>query len=458
MNPLIAKLSKQIEDATAEQKTILDAAAKENRDLNEEESKRFDELAASNARDRAAVEAAQKRDREIEGNRLWLQESNRQPLNQREHPVIETTSLEAIRVPATQKRHSRLQAFRGPDAERNAYLSGLWVAGCFYRHGPSLAKLREFGMEPVAATMTSTSNANGGYFVPTVMDTAVIELTEEYGVIRRFADNVPMSSDKWTCPKWTTGMTAYWVSHGQAPSQSEPAWAQVELVAKDLATYGKMTVQLNEDALVDLGEKWAMAAAIAFAYAEDNAAFNGDGTSTYGGVVGLLTKLADAANAASLSTATGHTTLAALTLGDYWAAVGKLPRYPGISPRWYVHQEVYAASMGPLQTAAGGVTPSDIAGGGIPRFLGYPVEFVNVMPAAASVTSGVTGIILADLSLSSKFGDRRTRTMRVGEINDDMIKQLMTLFTAERIDIVNHTIVDPKNSSKAGPVVGLKVG
>jgi hypothetical protein len=62
-------------------------------------------------------------------------------------------------------------------------------------------------------------------------------------------------------------------------------------VAKDLAAFGKMTAQLNEDALIDLGDKWAMAAAVAFSYAEDNAAFNGDGTSTYGGITGLFTKI-----------------------------------------------------------------------------------------------------------------------------------------------------------------------
>lgn len=363
-------------------------------------------------------------------------------------------------IPANVRRHAHLQAFRGPDAQERAYRSGLWFAGALCGHAASRERYAEmFGPADLNATTLSTiSNGGAALFVPDVMDYAVIELAEEFGVLRRLADVQPMSSETWTGPKWTGSMTAYFVAQGSAPTQSDPTWEPVTLVAKDLAAYSKMTRQLNEDSVIDLGDKVAMAAAIAFATKEDDCGFNGTGTSTYGGIVGLLARVIEAANAASLVTATGHATLSALTLADFWTVAGKLPRYPGISPRWFCHQEVYAASMGPLQTAAGGVTAQDIANGGIPRFLGYPVEFVNVMPRAASVTSGVTGILFGDPKMSTKFGDRRGRTFEVGMINDDMIKQLMTLFVSERFDVINHTIVDPRNSSNPGPMLGLKLG
>ncbi len=371
--------------------------------------------------------------------------------------VVDPTRPNAT-VPVTARRYGTLKAFSGPNAERDAYVTGLWVAACFYGHGPSRERLADFGITP-QATLSTTDNTRGGYFVPDVMDNSIMRLTEEYGVIRRLASIVPMSSDTWSGPRWTGAMTAYWVGQGQAPTaQSEPTYDRVTLTAKDLATYGKITDQLNEDALIDMGDEWAAAAAIAFAYAEDNAAFNGDGTSTYGGIVGLLTKLRDSANAASVVTAsTGHNTLATLTLADYWAVVGKYPSYPGADPRWMCHKEVYSESMGPLQTAAGGVTPADIKDPGTPRFLGYPVEFVNVMPKKASFAASYTGILFGDPKLSTKFGDRRQRSLKVGLVNDDLIKQLQTLFTAERVDIVNHTITDPKSASDAGPMLGLKL-
>jgi HK97 family phage major capsid protein len=357
-------------------------------------------------------------------------------------------------------RTGALRAYRGERAEERAYQAGLWVAATQYGHQASRERYAEqFGSRDLhATTMSTTSNANGAYFVPDVLDLEILKLTEEYGVIRRYARNRPMSSDTWTGPRWTGVLTTTFVAEGTAPSQTEQTYDMISLVAKNLAAYGKMTRNLHEDALINLGDEWAEAAAIAFANKEDDCAFNGTGASTYGGITGLLTKVVAAANAASLFTATGHATLGALTLSDFWSVVGKFPSYPGASPMWFAHKEVYAASMGPLQTAAGGVTPQDIANGGIPRFLGYPVVPVNVMPAAASVTTGVTGILFGDLRLAVAFGDRRGVTFETGLINDDLIKQLMTLFCSERFDINCHTITDPKNSSNPGPVIGLKLG
>lgn len=357
-------------------------------------------------------------------------------------------------IPAAQRPRGRLKCFK---TEADAYRAGLWIAATFYGHEASRAAHTErYG--PLATTLSTTSNGGAAYFVPDVIETAIIELTEQFGVARRLCDVQPMSSDTWMGPRWTGSVATYFVAEGSAPAaQSEPTWDMVSLVAKNLAAYGKITRNLVEDAIIDLAEKWVQYAAIALANKEDDCLFNGDGTSTYGGITGLLTKIVASTNAASLVTATGHTTLAALTVGDYAAAVGRFPNYPGADPRWLCHKEAWAGSMLPLQMAAGGATSDAIAAGGKPMFLGYPVEFVNVMPRAASLTTGVTGILFADLKLAAKFGDRRGRTFESGMINDDMIKQLMTLFVSQRFDILAHSITDPKDSSRAGPVVGLKI-
>lgn len=404
-----------------------------------------------------AAEAKRKED-----EKKQQEEAARREREPAREPLVTTspgrTNPNTRTVPATARRFGPLKAFKGQDAELRAYKTGLWVAAAMYGHKKSLEQLGAFGLDPPRQTMSTADNNKGGYFVPDFFDTAIIELQEEYGVVRRLADVESMTTETWKGPRWTNNMVATWVSQGNAPAQSEPGWDQIELVAKDLAAYGKMTVQLNEDSIINLGDKWAMAAAVAFTFAEDNAAFNGDGTSQYGGILGLLPKVILAANAASLYTATGETSLGALTMGSFTTVVGRFPNYPGANPRWLCHKEVWAASMARLQLAAGGLTAGDVQEGAKPRFLGYDVEWVNVMPKAAAVTTGVTGILFADLNLSTKFGDRRQRSLRTGEINDDMIKQLMTIFAASRVDIVNHTIVDPKTSTVAGPVIGLKLG
>lgn len=470
LKDLIAKLNKQIADVKAKQQAAL-AASEADGVSAEDRTKHiaeFDRLQAEKEGAQANLKRAEAMDREEEEAAAEAERrrvaAKTTPVTQPIVPPVHAGGNGAPNVgggtviPAHVRRVGPLKAFKGPDAELRAYKTGLWVAARMYGHGPSLERCRELGIEGPQATLSTTDNNKGGYFVPDVMSTTVMELQEQYGVIRRLADVEPMSSETWKGPRWTNSMVAYWVSQGNAPTQSEPGWDTIELTAKDLAAFGKMTRQLSEDALIDLGDKWAMAAAVAFSYAEDNAAFNGTGASSYGGITGLLPKVVLAANAASLVTATGHTTLGALTVGDFNSVIGKFPNYPAAKPVWLCHKEVYANSMLGLQMAAGGVTARDIQEGGRPSFGGYPVEFVNVMPKAASVTTGVTGILFADLALAVKFGDRRVRTLRSGEINDDMIKQLITLFAASRVDINVHTVVDPKDSAVAGPVVGLKLG
>jgi HK97 family phage major capsid protein len=458
---IVAKLTSQLADIRAKQSAAL-AAAEADGATAEDKAKHlaeFDRLQKDKESAQASLGRAEsmvKEEADVAAKAAITPE--RAPIVAKPFAPAELTAdAAATRVPANVKRFGQLKAFRGENAELRAYHFGLWVAATQYRHGPSRERLASVGISP-QATLTGTSNGAGGYFVPDQATSDILRLQEEYGVIRRNARIIPMAGETWSGPRWSQNMTAYWVSQGNAPTQSEPGWDRIELVAKDLAAFGKMTAQLNEDAIIDLGDEWAMAAAVAFSYAEDNAAFNGDGTSTYGGITGLLTKIVDSANAASLYTATGHTTLGALTMADFSTVIGKLPQYPAISPKWYCHKEVWANSMLQLQMAAGGLTPGDMQKGVPAQFMGYPVEFVQVMPKASSVTTGVTGILFGDLSLSTSFGDRRQRTLRTGEINDDMIKQLLTLFAASRVDIVNHTITDPKSSSNAGPVIGLKLG
>lgn len=361
------------------------------------------------------------------------------------------------KLPARPRAYGNPRHFKGPDAAERAEVCGLWAAATLYgsdRHRQYLAD--HHGIVP-QATLSTVSNGGAAYFIPEPISYDILKLQEEYGVFRRNAQVVQMGSETWKVPRWTAGMTGYWVAEGSAPTASDPGYDMVELVAKNLAAKTKMTRQLNESAIVSLGDEIAEAIAVAFSNAEDNAGFNGDGTSTYGGITGLFPKVVLAANAASLVTATGHSTLATLTLDDFQTVLGTFPSYPGAMPKWFCHKSVWAASMMRLQMAAGGTTPDHIAGGSGTMFLGYPVEFVNVAPVSTSVTTGVTGILFADLRLAAKLGDRRAQTVESGWENDDFTKQLITILGTAREDVVVHTVVDPKNSSKAGPVVGLKL-
>lgn len=455
-------LQKKIDELTAKQAAILDAA--ENSDtggvLSEDQKKEFDAFETEKASLQAAydraviVEQSEARSQELTQPPIAGNPTNPQP------PIAGSNDVGNVgenRLPAGVRRYGSLQAFKGQNADYNAYAAGMWTLAIFAGDHPMKPKAQQWcERNGIQATMWTGDNASAGFLVPTQMDNAIIELTEQYGVFRRYAEIQPMTSGSWNGPRWTGSMVSYWVAEKTAPTQSDPRWDRVNLMAKDLAAMTKITNQLNEDSVVNLGDKVAMCAAISFAAAEDNAGFEGDGTSTYGGIVGLKTRLAETANAASLITAaTGHDTLPELTLVDFNSVLGAFPEYPGANPAWFCHKAVWAASMVPLQLAAGGATLENIVGGGKPQFLGYPVVFVQTRPTTYAAST--IPIFFGDLKLSSKMGVRRERSIQAGWENDDFTKQQFTLLATERVDIANHTIVDPITTTKAGPIMGLKL-
>lgn len=469
MNDLIAKLAAQIETINAQQATALTAAEAEG--VSEEDRAKhlaeFDRLQG----EKAKAQASQKRAEQLARDQAAANTPARpavaqEPFNPHE-PVAGS-----ITIPARARRHGPLVAFRGN--ERDAYQAGVWYAGALCAHPSDFeramhfrARGREMGMHfiedpnsanAVQANLTGLSNQSGGFFVPEIIDTKIIELSLVYGILRQLAEVVPMTSDSQLTPRWSTAMIAYWIARGQKPTSSDPAWNAVQLIAKDMGAMTKIGRQINEDTLIDLGEKVTINVARAFSLAEDNAGFNGDATSTYGGVVGILTRLAETANANCLITATGHTTVPALTNADFLKVTGSSPNYLGADWRWYLHKQVWSQSMAALQLAGGGNRVDEIAAGGKMAFLGYPVEFVNVMPKAP--TTGQLAIVFADLKMSVKVGDRRGRTLQAGYENDDFTRQLMTLLGTQRVDINVHTVIDPLGDANApaGPILGLKLG
>jgi HK97 family phage major capsid protein len=68
----------------------------------------------------------------------------------------------------------------------------------------------EHGIQ-VTRAMSEGVNESGGYLVPEEFGNDLIDLREQYGVFRRNAKMVPMSSDTRSDPRRTGGLTAYFV-------------------------------------------------------------------------------------------------------------------------------------------------------------------------------------------------------------------------------------------------------
>jgi len=146
-----------------------------------------------------------------------------------------------------------------------------------------------------------------------------------------------------------------------------------------------------------------------------------------------------------------------LTLGDFRRIVGRLPQFADTpNAKWYVHRSFYHEVMVRLAEATAGTSSVEIING-IARtyFLGYPVEFAQVLPKDSAV-SQVTAL-LGDLRMGSMLGDRRDVTLALSE-HAAFTTDELTLRGTQRFDINVHDVGNASSvaaNRTPGPIVGL---
>lgn len=365
-------------------------------------------------------------------------------------------------VPAQAKhRYGVLKAFKGPNAEEDAYTAGMFLLATLGRSAPGRLHLNQMGeraakwllergIDVVTRAQNEGSNVAGGFLVIPAFEQAIIDLRETFGTFRRHAGVTPMASDTQSQPIRTGGLTAYWVNEAAQITESEKAWGQVTLTAKKLAALTRFSSELNEDAIISIADDLAREMAYAFAISEDAAGWNGDGTSTYGGIFGIRPKIISGAHAASVHTASANT-FGGLTKGDLEGAMGKLPKYVA-NPRWYISNPGWVNALMRIATAAGGVTATEMANGvRMPSYMGYPVETDQTLPKVLTSLTGVAMAFFGDLSLGVKMGERRGITIALSDQRYWEYDQIGIRAT-ERVDIVPHSL---GNASDAGPLIAL---
>jgi HK97 family phage major capsid protein len=126
--------------------------------------------------------------------------------------------------------------------------------------------------------------------------------------------------------------------------------------------------------------------------------------------------------------------------------------FPGIQPKWYVHSAVYWASMARLMDAVGGNTNATLAAGPEKQFLGYPVEFAQVLPGTTGSSVSTILCYFGDLAMASTMGVRRG----VSVMTDQSVyftSDAIAIRATERYDVQVHERGDASN---AGAIVALK--
>lgn len=455
----MASRLKQLQDRdaaiVAEMKAMSDQLKAEDRvAFTEDESKKFDAL----TKESSDVQASLKIENQILANekRLKAVADLNRPTGEE---LAQQNGEEKPKAPKISfKRHGQLKAFKGQDAELNAWRAGNWLLATCYGSPLAMQRCREHGIGNVEMLASSsgqneTTNTAGGYLVPEELSSAIIDLRETYGVFRQNVQVVPMSSDTLIVPRRSGGLTAYYVAENNDATATQKTWDGVQLVAKKLAALVRYSNEVAEDALINMADDLVGEIAYAFALQEDQAGFIGDGTSTYGGIQGVTTKITNSLYTASVTTAaTGHVGFDTLTLSDFHNLMGTLPQFAMMNAKWYISAAGFAQSMQRLMWAGGGNTSNTIEGGTGYSFLGYPVVISQVLNSTSGSDVSKIKLLFGNLGMCAAMGTRRD--IQIGASKDRYFEfDQVAILGTQRFDINVH---DLGSTTVGGPIVALK--
>ncbi len=249
--------------------------------------------------------------------------------------------------------------------EKDAYDAGQFLMATVYGNTKGIAYCKANGIRIVRDSSNEGTNSAGGYLVPTVLESAIIDLREEYGVFRQIARVQTMSSNVVNRARRAGGVTAYPVIEGAAITESSKSWNQVGLTAKKWGVLTRYSSEVAEDAIIDIAQDLAEEIGYAFAVSEDGAGFSGDGTSTYHGVVGLYKKFFDANVATfigAVSAAATHNLFSEIDGDDLDNLMAVLPLYARRNAKFYCSPQFKSLVFDAITRAAGGNTKVEVAG------------------------------------------------------------------------------------------------
>jgi hypothetical protein len=327
-----------------------------------------------------------------------------------------------------------------------AYAAGMWFKATIFNNAEAVDWCKSRGV-PITKAQGENVNSAGGFLVPEELLANIIVLREQFGVFRQECQVIPMGSDTLNWPRRIGGLTAYFTGENTAVTESQAAWDNVNLTAKKLGALTRMSNEIAEDAVVSIADWLVGEIAYAFAAKEDDAGFNGDGSSNFGGIRGVTSIFTDGQHTAG-QYQTSSATLTSLVIADFTGTIGKLPQYALPGAKWYMSQQMFYSAAGTVLAKAGGNTTMTLVDPLAPRLLGFPVKIVQKLPITAP-GSGKVQFLFGDLSKSSALGERRGVTIRRSDHRFFEADQIGLLGT-ERFDINNHDLGD---TTTAGPLV-----
>ena len=342
----------------------------------------------------------------------------------------------------------------GPEVEARYQRAGQWLLAAIYNSERAASWCKSNGVALTKAQSEGIGSA-GGFTVPTELSNAILDIRDQYGAFRRTARLVPMASDNTVIARHTGGgITTAFFAENTAVTASTVSMDSIGLTAKKLSSVVLISSELEDDAAVDIVDFVANEIGLAFALKEDDCAFNGDGTSTYGTMRGLAPIVLDGFHTkAKVTAASGHNTfltLDATDLGNLLVAV-RASAIPNAA--WFCSQTCFASTFVRLSAGSGYLDNRNVNGIDTPYYQGFPVILTQKLPLVTTTLAGSVMLAFGDMYAGGVLGQRRGITIARSE-HPHLDTDQITILATERFHTVVHDLGDTASFGSLAALVG----
>lgn len=271
-----------------------------------------------------------------------------------------------------------------PTAERKAF-------GSFLRHGPERMQAEE------TKALIVSDDTRGGYLAPAEFSTEILKGVVEFSPVRQAARVGSTAAGSVILPKRTGTPTAQWVGETEDRSETESSYGQIEIPVHEMAAFVDVSVQLLEDAAVnvesevasDLAEEFGRLEAVAFV--NGNAVKKPEGLMAAAGIAEVVS-----GSAASIADPDG-------TADGLINALYSLPATYRARATWMMNGTTLAAVRKLKDSNKSYIWQPGLQAGEPSTILGRPVIEAPDMP---DIAAGAFPILLGDFNTSYRIYDR----------------------------------------------------
>lgn len=264
--------------------------------------------------------------------------------------------------------------------------------------------------ESIRKEMTTDSSASPytGYLTDELLSAEIRHLTTEYGVAAREFNTVTLMQSSYKANNLATDVSVFWVDEAGSISSTQAVLGNATLELKKLATIVTLTRELLQEQEIDFVSFIGGRVAEGFAKAEDEAFFVGDGSSTYGGFVGLLNH----ASVNEVTMATADNSFTDVSVEYLREMQDTTPSGALANAKYYMNRTILTQVRNLREDA---VSAGDGAGAFIYKspiasepanIDGYPIVLVEAMPGIGDTDTETAFILFGDVKKATIRGVR----------------------------------------------------